>query len=143
MNKNNSELFENVIQSKTKNQFKQLFNIFETCIKSVSSEVKGDNIILMFIETDDIRFTSIKECVDIVNELNEDNFTVVLFACDENITDTKIKSIKMFLSGLIEGYFIHVKNYQIIKQVFMNIASNDKQEDFFSFGFENINNIII
>ena len=143
MNKNNSELFENVIQSKTKNQFKQLFNIFETCIKSISSEMKGDNIILMFIGIDDIRFTSIKECVDIVNELNDNNFTVILFSCDEIITDTKIKSIKMFLSGLIEGYFIHVKNYQIIKQVFMNIASNDKQEDFFSFGFENINNIII
>ena len=97
----------------------------------------------MFIESEDIRFSSIKECVDIVNELNEGNFTLIIFSCEEFINENKIKNIKIFLSGLTEGYFLHVKNFQIIQQVFMNIGSNEKMEDFFSYEYENIQNILI
>ena len=141
MNKNVSDIVNN--QQSQKMQFKQLYNILDSCIKSVSVDVKGDNIILLFIESEDIRFSSIKECVNIVNELNEGNFTLIIFSCEEFINENKIKNIKIFLSGLTEGYFLHVKNFQIIQQVFMNIGSNEKMEDFFSYEYENIQNILI
>lgn len=139
-NKNNTILD---TQPNQKVQFKQLYNILETCVKSVPTDVKSDNIIILFIESEDIRFSSVNECVDIVNELNEGNFTLIIFSCEEIINEKKLENIKMFLSGLTEGYFLHTKNYQMIKQVFMNIASNEKMEDFFNYEYENVKDILI
>ena len=123
-------------------QFKELYNILDICVKSVTQDIHSDNIILMFINVDNIRFNSRKECVDIVKELNHGNFTLIFFCCDEFIEESKIENVKMFLDGIIEAYFIHVTNYKIIKQVLAYIASRHKQEDCFSFNFENINNIL-
>jgi hypothetical protein len=44
----------------------------------------------------------------------------------------------MFLGGLFEGYFIHFKNYQILEQVLMNLSIIKKEENFFTFCFENM-----
>ena len=106
-------------------------------------DIKSDNIILLFIESDDFRFSSKKECLDIVHELNEGNFTLIIFSCEELINENKTQNIQMFLSGLIEGYFLHVKNYQIIKQVFMNISNHEKMEDFFVYEYEKSQNILL
>lgn len=140
-NKNNKIIHEN--QQNNKIQFNQLFNLLDGCIKIASNDIKSDNIILLFIESEDFRFSSKKECLDIVHELNEGNFTLIIFSCEELINDNKIQNIKMFLSGLIEGYFLHVKNYQIIKQVFMSIANHEKMEDFFVYEYENSQNILL
>ena len=78
-----------------------------------------------------------------MNELNEGNFTLIIFSCEEIINEKKLENIKMFLSGLTEGYFLHTKNYQMIKQVFMNIASNEKMEYFFNYEYENVQDILI
>ena len=142
----NKEAFEinETTFSNTKNEFLELFKIFETVINQSNRDILdiSDNIILLFISADDIRFTSREECVNIIHELNENNFSLFIFVDDREISDIKIKNIKMFISGLFEGYFIHFKNYGIIKQVLTNIATLNRQDNFFNFNYENINNII-
>jgi hypothetical protein len=130
--------------SNNKNEFLELFKILETIINQSNRDVLdiSDNIILLFISADDIRFTSKEECINIIHELNENNFSLFIFVDDREISDTKIKNIKMFISGLFEGYFIYFKNYAIIKQVLTNIATLNKQDGFFNFNYENINNIL-
>ena len=130
--------------SNNKNEFLELFKILETIINQSNRDVLdiSDNIILLFISADDIRFTSKEECINIINELNDNNFSLFIFVDDREISDMKIKNIKMFISGLFEGYFIYFKNYAIIKQVLTNIATLNKQDGFFNFNYENINNIL-
>ena len=130
--------------SNNKNEFLELFKILETIINQSNRDVLdiSDNIILLFISADDIRFTSKEECINIINELNDNNFSLFIFVDDREISDMKIKNIKMFISGLFEGYFIYFKNYAIIKQVLTNIATLNKQDGFFNFNDENINNIL-
>ena len=122
----------------------ELFKILETIINQSNRDVLdiSDNIILLFISADDIRFTSKEECINIINELNENNFSLFIFVDDREISDVKIKNIKMFISGLFEGYFIYFKNYAIIKQVLTNLATLNKQDGFYNFNYENINNIL-
>ena len=130
--------------SNNKNEFLELFKILETIINQSNRDVLdiSDNIILLFISADDIRFTSKEECINIINELNENNFSLFIFVDDREISDVKIKNIKMFISGLFEGYFIYFKNYAIIKQVLTNLATLNKQDGFYNFNYENINNIL-
>jgi hypothetical protein len=137
-NKNFFNISENNIYNNNDTQFKDLFNILETIIKQDNRDDYSDNIILIFIKVDDFRLTSKEECIKIVNDLNENNFSLFFFCNDEEINENKIKNIKMFIDGLFEAYFIHYKNYQIIKQVLMNLSTMKKQENFHTFGFENM-----
>ena len=140
-NKNYFEVNENN-NYKCESQFNDLFNILETIIKQENRDETKDNIILLFINSDDIRFTSKEECINIVNELNNNNFSLYIFCNDNEIIKNKIENIKMFLGGFFEGHFIHFTNYQIIKQVLMNLSVVKKEENFFTFFYENMDSFI-
>ena len=96
----------------------------------------NDNIIILFINTSDIRFNNHKECVDTINELNNNNYTVIIFTYDFEIDEEKINGIYSFINGLNDGHFFRVINYQQIKQVLMNFASNYSQEKFSNYNFK-------
>ena len=97
---------------------------------------------MQIINAEDIRFNSIKECVDIVNSLNDNNYTVILLSNDTEINKEKILSINSFIFGLYDGYFIQVNNYQRIKQIFINIATTNKSDKFVNYDYEFLENIL-
>ena len=90
----------------------------------------------------DIRFTSIKECVDIVNALNDNNYTVVLLSNDREINNEKILNINSLIYGLYDGYFIQINNYQRIKQILINFATRNKNDIFVNYDYECLENIL-
>ena len=123
--------------------FMELFNIFNSIIKNYSAdENMTDNIILMFINSDDIRFTSPVQCKTIVEELNKKNTSVFLLSYDEEIKSEKINNIHSFLNGLFEGYFFQIKNYQQIKQIFINISTIKYQSNFFGYDFDSLDHTL-
>ena len=124
--------------------FMELFNIFDSIIKNYpqSEESNTDNIIIMFINSDDIRFTSMGECINIVEELNKKNTSVFLLSYDEEIKKEKINNIHSFLNGLFEGYFFQIKNYQQIKQIFINISTIKYQSNFFGYDFDSLDHTL-
>ena len=124
--------------------FMELFNIFDSIVKNypLGDENITDNIIIMFINSDDIRFTSMKECIDIVEELNRKNTSVFLLSYDEEIKKEKINNIHSFLNGLFEGYFFQIKNYQQIKQIFINISTIKYQSNFFGYDFDSLDHTL-
>ena len=120
-------------------QFLELSNLFMSIVKShkkINYENRGDNIILLFINTSDIRFNGQKECVDTINELNNNNYTVIIFTCDNEISEEKIEGIYSFINGLNDGHFFKIKNYQQIKQVLMNLSVKIAQEKFKNYNYE-------
>ena len=120
-------------------QFLELSNLFLSIIKSnkqTNYVDNVDNIIIIFINTTDIRFNGQKECVDTINELNSNNYSVIIFTYDAEIDEEKIEGIYSFIYGLNEGHFIQVKNYQQIKQVLMNFCLKDSQEKFHNYYYE-------
>ena len=118
--------------------FLELYNIFDTIIKSYpqNEENSTDNIIIMFINSDDIRFQSIEECIKIVEDLKNKNTSVFLVSFDDEIDPEKINNIHSFLNGFYEGYFFQIKNYQQLKQIFINISNINYQSNFFGYDFE-------
>ena len=123
--------------------FMELFNIFNSIIKNYSADENiTDNIILMFINSDDIRFTSPAQCKTIVEELNKKNTSVFLLSYDEEIKSEKINNIHSFLNGLFEGYFFQIKNYQQIKQIFINISTIKYQSNFFGYDFDSLDHTL-
>ena len=121
-------------------QFLELSNLFMSIIKKshkkINNENKDDNIIILFINTSDIRFNGQKECVDTINELNNNNYSVIIFTYDFEITEEKIEGIYSFMNGLNDGHFFRVKNYQQIKQVLMNFSGINIQEKFNNYNYE-------
>jgi hypothetical protein len=101
-----------------------------------------DKIIFLFIKSNDLRFNSQEECIHIVDDLNKNNCTVVIFCYDEEIKMDKIFNIYSLLGGLFEGYFFQVKNYQQLKQVLMNFSNQNYQENFSNYNFENFELIL-
>ena len=131
----NDDLFQNNKQI----QFMELSNLIMNIIKSHKQENYEDlvdNIIILFINTSDIRFNGEKECVDTINELNNNNYTVIIFTYDFEIDADKIEGIYSFIFGLNDGHFFQIKNYQIIKQVFTNLCIKDSQEKFYNYNYE-------
>ena len=120
-------------------QFMEFSNLFMNIIKSHKQsnyEDQNDNIIIIFINTSDIRFNGEKECVDTINELNNNNYSVIIFTYDTEINEQKIEGIYSFVYGLNDGHFFQIKNYQQIKQVFMNFCVKDSQEKFSNYNYE-------
>jgi hypothetical protein len=115
--------------------FTELFNLLDSIIKSYppQDETLTDNIIIMFINSDDIRFSSINECIKIVDELNKKNVSVFLLSYDDEIQKQKINNIHSFLNGLFEGYFFQIKSYQQLKQIFINLSTVKNQSNFFGY----------
>ena len=141
--KNTFELTDSFIPNKS-SPFMELYNIFDSIIKNYpsSEEPTSDYIIIMFINSDDIRFTSVNECLSIVGELNKKNVSVYLLSYDEEIKKDKINNIDSFLEGLFEGYFFQIKNYQQLKQIFINLSVVKYQSNFFGYDFNSLDNVI-
>ena len=140
---NNSFELTDSYSSNSSMPFMELYNIFDSIIKSNSSQDENlsefaDNIIIIFINAEDIRFTSVNECLKIVNELNKKNVSLFILSYDNEVNDEKIQNIQSLLGGLVEGYFFQIKNYQQIKQIFINISTIKYQSNFFGYDFHTI-----
>ena len=138
-NKNAFQFSENY-NYKNDEYFTEFYNLFDSIIKQQTT--KCDYIVIMFINAEDIRFTSIKECVDIVNALNDNNYTVILLSNDKEISKEKILSINSFIYGLYDGHFIQVNNYQKIQQILIYFSTNNKSDKFINYDFEFLENIL-
>ena len=138
-NKNAFQFSENYNYKKDE-YFTEFYNLFDSIIKQQTT--KCDYIVIMFINAEDIRFTSIKECVDIVNALNDNNYTVILLSNDKEISKEKILSINSFIYGLYDGHFIQVNNYQKIQQILIYFSTNNKSDKFINYDFECLENIL-
>ena len=136
----NAFQFSEGINYKKDAYFTEFYNLFDSIIKQQTE--KSDYIIIMFINAEDIRFTSIKECVEIVNSLNDNNYSVILLSNDKEINKEKILSINSFIYGLYDGHFIQINNYQRIKQIFISIATNSKNDKFANYDYEFLENIL-
>ena len=131
------EVTESFSTTTTSSVFSELYNIFDSILKNYTQAEDSDNIILIFMDSEDIRFSSIEDCLNIVEDLNKKNASVYFFTYDENIKEKKVNNIQSFLNGLIEGNFYRIKNYQQIKQIFINISTIKNQSSFFSFDYDN------
>ena len=112
-----------------------IYNIFETIINNYQKTEEKDNIIMLFIDAKDIRLSSVADCLNIVETLNENNTSVFFFCFDEIIEEQKINNIQSFLNGLIEGHFFQIKNFQQLKEIFVNLSTNNYQSNFFNYNF--------
>ena len=139
--KNSFELTDSFLLN-SNSPFMELYNILYSIIVNYPINDNIDNIIIMFINANDIRFTSIKECLNIVEELNKKNTSLFILTYDEEIKREKINNIQSFLNGLSEGYFFQIKNYQQLKQFFVNISSIKYQSNFFGYDFNCLDNDI-
>ena len=137
--KNTFELTNSFV-SNSNSPFMELYNILYSIISNYPPNDNIDYIIIIFINSYDIRFTSIKECLNIVEELNKKNTSLFLLTYDEEIKREKINNIQSFLNGLSEGYFFQIKNYQQLKQIFMNLSTIKHQSNFFGYDFYCIDN---
>ena len=91
---------------------------------------------MIFINANDIRFSSVSDCLNIVEYLNENNTSVFFLCYDKIIEESKINNIQSFLNGLIEGYFFQIRNYQQIKDIFVNLSTMKYQTNFFKFNYD-------
>jgi len=141
--KNSFELTETFEQNKDL-PFMELFNLFDSIARSYPSQddIITDNIIIMIINSDDIRFSSISECLKIVDELNKKNVSVFILTYDEEISIQKVNNIHSFLNGLFEGYFFQIKSYQQLKQIFINLSTVKNQSNFFGYDYEGLDYLL-
>ena len=116
--------------------FMELYSILDSIIKNYQQTEETDNIIMIFIYSEDIRFTTVVDCLNIVDDLNKKNASVYFFSFEPEIKEEKVNNIQSFLNVLIEGYFFHIKNYQQLKQIFINISTIKYQTNFFGYDFQ-------
>ena len=116
--------------------FMELYNLLDSIIKSGSQIEEMDNIIMIFMDSEDIRFSTANDCLNIVEDLNKKNASVYFFSFEQEIKEEKVNNIQSFLNGLIEGYFFHIKNYQQLKQIFINIATVKNQTNFLGYDYQ-------
>ena len=139
MNKMAFKIIDTFINNTMPIQFMEFSNLLMNIIKSNKQEnieEKYDNIIIIFINSTDIRFNNQKECVDTINELNNNNYSLIIFTYDYEIEEEKIEGIISFIYGLNDGHFFQVKNFQQIKQVFKNFSEKNSQEKFINYDYE-------
>jgi len=133
--KNYVENANNILQ-KDSSLFMGLYDILNSIIQNYQINKLNDNIIMLFMNSEDIRFSCIVDCINIVEELNKSNTSVYFFSFDKIVDNKKINNIQSFLNGLIDGYFFKIKNYKQIEEFFVNISNNKKQSNFFKFDYE-------
>ena len=68
--------------------------------------------------------------IKIVEDLKKKNTSVFILSYDDEIDPEKINNIHSFLNGFFEGYFFQIKNYQQLKQIFINISKIKYQSNF-------------
>ena len=132
--KNNNILIDDSLKIKSE-IFIGIYDIFDSIINNYKKTEIKDNIILMFIDDKDIRFSSVSDCLNIVEALNENNTSVFFFCFNKIIGDNKINNIQSFLNGLIEGYFFQIKNYNQLKEIFTNLSIKEYQTNFFKYDY--------
>jgi hypothetical protein len=132
------------------NIFNEFYNLLYDCIelgKNNNDDIisnlnrfsnNDDNVILMFINSEDIRFNEKEDCQRIVYELNKNNFSLYMISYEDYIEPEKIKNIKSFMTGLFDAHFFQIKNFQQIKQIFMSFATKKSEEDIIDYNYENI-----
>jgi len=123
------------LNNKNKN-FIGIYDIFETIINNYQKTEERDNIIMLFIDAQDIRLSSVIDCLNIVETLNENNTSVFFFCFNEIIEEKKINNIQSFLNGLIEGYFFQIKNFQLLNEIFLYLSTNNNQTNFFNYNYD-------
>ena len=141
--KNGFEL-SNIYETNSNIPFMELYNILDSIIKNypVNTQNLTDNIVLMIMNSEDIRFKTMNDCISIVDNIKEKNVSLFLISFDEIIEPDKINNIHSFLNGLFEGHFFNIKNYQQLKQIFISISNNKIQSNFFGYDFEIFDNTL-
>lgn len=141
--KNGFEL-SNIYETNSNIPFMELYNILDSIIKNypVNTQNLTDNIILMIMNSEDIRFKTMNDCISIVDNIKEKNISLFLISFDEIIEPDKINNIHSFLNGLFEGHFFNIKNSQQLKQIFISISNNKIQSNFFGYDFEIFDNTL-
>ena len=91
----------------TSSIFMELYNILDSIIKNYLSSEENDNIIMIFMDPEDIRFSSMDDCFSIVEDLNKKNASVYFFAYDENIKEEKV--VAEFTKTLNKFDATHIK----------------------------------
>ena len=118
------------------NLFMALYDILYSIIKNYQTNELSDNIIMLFINSKDIRFGSVLDCMNIVHELNKNNSSVYFFCFDRMVNEDKVNNIQSFLNGLIEGYFFEIKDYEQIKEIFVYLSNSRYQSNLLKFNYE-------
>ena len=125
------------INLKTKTcPFNGLYDIFDIIIKNCRKNELNDNIAFLFMNSEDIRFSSVVDCLNIVEELNKNKVSIYFICFDDIINEIKINNIQSFLNGLTEGYLFHIKNYIQLKEIFVYISNAHYQSNFFKFEYK-------
>ena len=127
---------------KDKSIFMELYSILDSIIKNYPQIEETDNIIFIFMDSEDIRFSTVEDCLNIVENLYKKNTSVYFFSFEEDIKEKKINNIQSFLNGLIEGYFFQINNYQQIKEIFINISSGKYYTNFLGYDYEIFEHIL-
>ena len=133
---NNIELNPYSIVDNESKVFIGIYDIFDSIINNYKKTEENDNIIMFFIDEKDIRFSSVADCLNIVDALNENNTSVFFFSFNKIIDEKKVNNIQSFLNGLIEGYFFQIKNYQQLKEIFVNLSTLKYQISFFKYDYD-------
>ena len=115
---NNIELNPYSIVDNESKVFIGIYDIFDSIINNYKKKEENDNIIMFFIDEKDIRFSSVADCLNIVDD------------------EKKVNNIQSFLNGLIEGYFFQIKNYQQLKEIFVNLSTLKYQTSFFKYDYD-------
>ena len=76
--KNYVENANNILQ-KDSSLFMGLYDILNSIIQNYQINKLNDNIIMLFMNSEDIRFSCIVDCINIVEELNKSNTSVYFF----------------------------------------------------------------
>ena len=111
--------------------FMELYGTLNSIINSFPKKDNNyfiDNII--FINSNDIGFNNIDFCLNIINEINKNNVSLILLTFDKNIEKSKIDNISSFLEGLAEEYFFQINDYYQIKQIFIILSISKYQANF-------------
>ena len=133
---NNIELNPYSIVDNESKVFIGIYDIFDSIINNYKKTEENDNIIMFFIDEKDIRFSSVADCLNIVDSFNVNNTSVFFFSFNKIIDEKKVNNIQSFLNGLIEGYFFQIKNYQQLKEIFVNLSTLKYQISFFKYDYD-------
>ena len=133
---NNKELNSYSIVEKESQIFIGIYDIFDSIINNYKKTEENDNIIMFFIDEKNIRFSSVADCLNIVDALNENNTSVFFFSFNKIIDEKKVNNIQSFLNGLIEGYFFQIKNFQQLKEIFVNLSTLKYQISFYKYDYD-------
>ena len=126
----------------------RFMELYETLSSIINSFPKKDdisffdNVIIIFINSNDIRFNSVDHCLNIIDEINKNNVSLILLTFDKNIEKSKVDNISSFPEGLAEGYFFQVNDYYQIKQIFINLANDKHQANFIGFDYSSFDRYI-